>query len=352
MNQPPSPVIAPLTLPPDWRKAIARYQNPQTARSLWQVATSLLPYLALWGLMALSVQFSYWLTLLLAVPTAGFMVRTFIVFHDCCHGSFFKDRRLNDLVGVITGLFTFTPYHQWKHDHAIHHASAGNLDRRGVGDVMTLTVDEYRALPWPRRAAYRIMRNPLVMFTIGAFLVFTVFHRFSRPGAGRRERRSVVWTNLALLGIFAALVWLLGWRTVLLVQLPVSLLASAAGVWLFYVQHNFDGTYWERQERWDFVAAALQGSSFYKLPRLLQWFTGNIGFHHIHHLNPRVPNYLLPLCFEEIPYFQVRPLTLRASLHSLGYRLWDERSGRMVGYAALKEAGGRSSRNRPAPHTG
>lgn len=319
-----------------WRKILAQYQSPDSWRSWWQVINSVVPFLALWVAMYFSLSVSYWLTLVLSLPTAGFTVRIFILFHDCGHGSFFKSQKLNDLLGFITGVLTFTPYFEWKHNHAIHHATAGNLDKRGVGDVLTLTVEEYLALPWWKKVGYRILRNPLILFTIGSFIVFAVTHRFWGPGAGKRERASVIWTNLVLAAVFAPLMLWLGWREVLLVQLPILFFASSAGVWLFYVQHNFEGTYWERKDNWDFLKAGLEGSSFYKLPAVFNWFTGNIGFHHIHHLAPKIPNYKLPWAHRENPVFQVEPLTIRKSLKSLGFRLWDEQDKCMVGYSAVK----------------
>lgn len=323
----------PVSKSPAWREAVAPYQHPNLKRSLWQLANSVIPFLALWYLMYRSLEISYWLTLALAIPTAGFMVRVFIIFHDCGHGSFFKSQRLNDWVGTLTGFLNLTPYYHWRHNHAIHHASAGNLDKRGVGDVMTLTVEEYRALPLYKRLGYRIFRNPLLMFTVGAWIVFIIAHRFYDRKAGKRERFSVHLTNLVLLNLVLLLSLLIGFKNFLLVEFPILAIATGVGVWLFYVQHNFETTYWERQANWDFVSASLKGSSFYKLPRVLQWFSGNIGFHHIHHLNPRIPNYNLPRCHRENAIFQqVKPLTLRGSLKSLGYRLWDEQNRRMVGF--------------------
>ena len=314
------------------RKILARYQQPSIPRSLWQLANTLVPYMLLWYLLYLSLRFSYWLTLALSILAAGFMMRTFIIFHDCGHGSLFKSRDANRFIGVITGILTFTPYDHWRHDHAIHHATASNLDRRGTGDVKTLTMEEFQTMPREKRFIYRFVRHPLVMFTFGSFLVFTVFHRFYRPGSGRRERMSVHVTNLALVGMIAGLVALMGWREYLLIQVPVMFFGTSAGVWLFYVQHNFDGTYWERQNRWSFVKAGLSGSSFYRLPAILQWFSGNIGFHHIHHLSSLIPNYNLPSCHRDNPEFQVAPLTLRKSMRSLKIRLWDEQNQRMVGF--------------------
>jgi len=319
-----------------WRRILAKYQTPEYGPSLWQVANTIIPYFILWYGMYRSLSISYWLTLLLAIPTTGFMVRIFIIFHDCGHGSFFKSRRANDIMGFLTGILSFTPYYEWKHNHAIHHATAGNLDRRGVGDVLTLTIDEYLQLPWWKKLGYRIMRNPLILFSLGAFIIFAFVHRFSSKSSGKRERMSVAWTNLALATILVVLSWLIGWKEYLLIQAPILFIATSVGVWLFYVQHNFDGTYWERQDKWEFLKAGLDGSSFYKLPGILQWFTGNIGYHHIHHLSPRIPNYKLPKCHKENPLFHVRPLTISTSLRSLRYRLWDEEAKLMVGYEALK----------------
>jgi acyl-lipid omega-6 desaturase (Delta-12 desaturase) len=321
----------------NWRALLAPYQRPDLKRSFWQMANSILPYLFFWGLMVWSLQYSYWLTLALAVPAAGFMMRTFIIFHDCGHGSFFKSQRMNTLVGWITGILTFTAFHYWTRDHAIHHATAGDLDRRFVGDVDTLTVKEYLALPAWRKLIYRLMRNPFFMLVIGAPLVFLVVHRIPRPGVGRRERNSVWWTNLALVGIFLLLIMAIGIKAVLLVQLPILMIGTAVGVWLFYVQHQFEGVYWRRHKEWDYLDSALLGASYYKLPQLLQWFSGNIGFHHLHHLSPRIPNYNLEKCQMENPVFEgVKPLTLKSSLRSLWLRLYDEENHRLIGFKELK----------------
>jgi omega-6 fatty acid desaturase (delta-12 desaturase) len=320
-----------------WQGITSKYAYPETWRSLWQIFNSLILFLVMWYLMYRSLAVGYWLTLLLAVPAAGFMVRSFIIFHDCCHSSFFKTTKANDRLGLVLGVFMWTPYYSWKHDHSVHHATAGDLDRRGVGDVYTMTVGEYLTAPRYRKIGYRIMRNPLILFTIGSFLVFTLTHRFWRPGAGSRERSSVIWTDIALAAVIGWLVLEIGWAAFLLVEIPILLIATSAGVWLFYVQHNFTPTYWERHSNWDFFTACMQGSSFYKLPRVLQWFTGNIGFHHIHHLSPKIPNYKLEQCLRENPVFQVEPLTIRKSLKSLFLRLWDEKEKMLVGWDALKK---------------
>jgi omega-6 fatty acid desaturase (delta-12 desaturase) len=288
--------------------------------------------------MVYALAVSYWLMLPLAILAAGFLVRIFIIFHDCGHGSFFKSKRANNAVGVIAGLLNLTPYRYWRWQHALHHGTAGDLDHRGSGDIWTLTVQEYlRRTRW-KRFAYRLARNPLVLFVAAPLYIFVVHHRFAAPAAPDRERRSVRYTNWALLGIMVAMSTLIGLKAVLIIQLSVSAFAGAAGLWLFYVQHQFEGAYWARSDDWNYTAAALQGSSFYKLPRILQWFTGNIGFHHIHHLSPRIPNYHLQRCHDADPFFEtIKPLTLFGSLKSLTFRLWDERRNAFVGFRQLDQ---------------
>jgi omega-6 fatty acid desaturase (delta-12 desaturase) len=319
------------------RDMLRPYQSPNVRRSLWQVANTLIPYLGLYVLMFLSLDISYWLTLALAIPTAGFMVRTFIIFHDCGHGSFFASKKANEIVGIITGILTLTPWTRWWHDHAVHHATAGDLDRRGVGDVYTMTVKEYLAAPWWKKIGYRLMRNPFNMFVIGAPIVFAIVQRFYLPSAGKREKASVWWTNLALALLIGLLIWLVGWKAFLLVWAPVFWMGTAAGVWLFYMQHQFEEVYWERHEKWNFFEAGLKGCSYYKLPGILQWFTGNIGFHHIHHMSAKIPNYRLEECYRDNPELQQPPtLTLPSSLKSLALRLYDEENKQLVGWKGLK----------------
>lgn len=320
-----------------WQGIVSKYAFPETWRSVWQVLNSLIPFVLGWYLMYRSMEVGYWLTLILAVPTGGFMVRLFIIFHDCCHGSFFSSKTANDRLGLVLGVFVFTPFYQWKHSHAIHHATAGDLDRRGIGDVYTMTVDEYLASPWYKKIGYRIMRSPGILFTIGAMIVFMFTHRFWEKNAGKRERSSVIWTNIALAAVIGWLMIEIGWAAFLMIELPILLIACGSGVWLFYVQHNFDPTYWERHAEWEFFNAGMDGSSFYKLPKILQWFTGNIGFHHIHHLSPRIPNYKLEKCHNENPEFQIEPLTLGRSLKALFFRLWDENEKMLVGWKAIKK---------------
>jgi omega-6 fatty acid desaturase (delta-12 desaturase) len=320
-----------------WQPLTAKYAFPETWRSVWQIANTVIPFLAGWYLMYRSLEIGFWLTLILAVPTGGFMVRMFIIFHDCCHGSFFRTVKANDRLGLVLGVLVLTPFYQWKHSHAIHHATAGDLDRRGVGDVYTMTVEEYLAAPWHKKLGYRIMRNPFILFTVGAVIVFALTHRFWEKNAGKRERSSVIWTNIAIAAVVTWLVIEVGWAAFLMVELPILLVACGAGVWLFYVQHNFEPTYWERHANWDFFRAGMQGSSFYKLPKVLQWFTGNIGFHHIHHLSPKIPNYKLEQCHKENPEFQIEPLSIRMSLKSLYFRLWDEKERMLVNWNALRK---------------
>ena len=321
-----------------WKEIVAKYQEPALGRSIWQMVNTLIPYAVLWYLMYRSLAVSYWITGALAVLTAGFLVRIFIIHHDCGHGSYFKSRKANDFWGFVTGVITFTPYYQWRWEHAVHHATSGDLDGRGLGDVWTLTVQEYLEASRWKRFAYRLARNPIVLFVIAPVVLFLVKHRFPTPGASKRERHSVYWTNLAILGMVVGMSWIFGIKAYLLIQVTVTAVAGSAGVWLFYVQHQFEGVYWERRENWDYATAALHGSSFYKLPKILQWFSGNIGFHHIHHLSSRIPNYNLERCHKAEPLFQtVKPITLLSSLKSFTFRLWDEQRRRLVGYSYLRE---------------
>ena len=325
------------TIKNSWQKMVAPYQRSDLRRSLGQLANSLLPYLGLWVLMVLSLRVSYWLTLVLIVPAAGFLVRLFIIFHDCGHGSFFNTTTANRRVGFFLGLLVFTPSESWWHAHAVHHATAGNLDKRGVGDVMTMTVEEYQKSSRWQRISYRFFRHPAVLLGLGPFFSFLVMPRFPTSSSSKSDRRSILLTDLALAVVFVLMSLLIGVKEYLIIQVPVMWLAGAAGIWMFYVQHQFETVYWARSSEWDYTRAALEGASFYRLPRVLQWFTGNIGFHHIHHLSPRIPNYFLEKCFKENPLL-TPPLiiSLRTALKSLSLRLWDERTRRMVGFRALR----------------
>jgi omega-6 fatty acid desaturase (delta-12 desaturase) len=335
---PATPTGANSSHPAAWKEITARYQKPSVGRAVWQITNTLVPYVGLWVLMYFTAHISWWLTLPLAILAGAFLVRIFIIHHDCGHSSYFKSRLANDLVGRITGVLTFTPYRHWRWEHAIHHSSSGDLDRRGIGDVWTLTVQEYLESSRWRRFAYRLARNPFILFVVAPFILFLGMNRVPKPSAPVRERYSVYLTNLAVGLMAIGLIWGFGLKAYLFIQLTVLLVAGSAGVWLFYVQHQFEGVYWERNENWDYAAAALQGSSFYKLPKVLQWFSGNIGYHHIHHLSARIPNYNLEKCHEAEPLFQtVKPVTLIGSLKSFSFRLWDEQRGRLIGYRQLRD---------------
>jgi omega-6 fatty acid desaturase (delta-12 desaturase) len=320
-----------------WRQAVAAYQEPDLRRTLWQAINSIGGYVLLVILAYRLLPISYWLVLPVQVLAAGFLIRIFIIFHDCGHGSFFKSKRVNELVGYLTGIMTFTPYHDWRIEHAKHHATAGDLDRRGLGDIWTMTVSEYREASFAQRLGYRLYRNPIVMMGVGPLFIVLLKQRLSHSVTGAAGKRSVYLTNLALIAVYGALFVAFGVKSMLMVLLPILAIAGATGVWLFYVQHQFEGVYWERRDRRDYVSVALEGSSMYALPRVLHWFTGNIGFHHIHHLSPSIPNYRLPKCFREQPMFQqMSQLTLVGSLKSLRLRLYDEESRRLIGFSELR----------------
>lgn len=322
-----------------WKTDVAPYEKSQTSRSVWQLVNTLIPFVVLWILAYKALSLSYGLAIPIDIMAAFFLVRIFILFHDCTHHSFFRSRFANEVTGTITGFLASFPYEQWKHEHAIHHATSGNLNRRGTGDIWTLTVEEYLALPLTRRIMYRVYRNPFVMFGIGPIYIVLAAYRFNRKGAGRKERLNTHLTSAALVIFFGVLAWVLGWRQVLLVEGPILYLSAMLGIWLFYVQHQFEDTYFERAQEWSYVSAALEGSSFYKLPRILQWMVGNIGFHHIHHLSPRIPNYSLQKLHESSEIMQrVTAISLRTSLRSLRYRLWDEKSKRFVRFAEVAHA--------------
>lgn len=332
-----APSSVPGTERPPWREVVAPYARAHLGRSLLDIATSLVPYLALSALMYVALDVSYLLVLALAIPAAGFLLRTFIVFHDCAHGSFLPSKRANAWLGVALGLLVYQSFLSWRHSHAVHHATAGDLGRRGVGDVLTLTVAEYRASPWRHRLGYRLFRNPLVMFGLGPIYSLLVQPRLVSRSARPRIRRSVIATNVALAALVGALCGLVGWREYLLVQMPPVLLAGSAGVWLFYVQHQFEDTYWQSDGDWSYADAALRGSSYLKLAKLLQFFTGNIGLHHVHHLSARIPNYNLQRAHDQNPIFHGVPtLSLWDGLGAVRLKLWDEDRGRLVTFAEAR----------------
>ena len=325
--------------PTAWRAAVAPYIGPDASRSILQLSTTL-------ALLALSFTVAYqlldwsvWAALALAPLSAGLLVRTFIFMHDCSHGSFLPWRRASDLVGFFTGVLTLTPFAQWRRDHALHHASSGDLERRGHGDIATLTVREYLARTPRGRLSYRLTRHPASLLLVGPMYLM-INQRFRPRGmaTGSPQVASVWSTNAAILVLGALTVALFGWQALVVVYLPAIYLAAMAGIWLFYVQHQFEDAYWESSESWDYATAALHGSSHLVLPPVLQWFTGNIGLHHVHHLAPRIPNYRLQRCHDATPLLQVAPtLTLRAGISALQLALWDEEQRRMVRFSDVAE---------------
>ena len=324
---------------PFWREPLAPYAQPRLTRSLLDIATSVVPYLALSVLIYLTLGVSDLLTAALSVLAAGFLVRTFIVFHDCAHGSMLPSKRANAYLGAFLGLLVLAPSRRWRHDHAVHHATSGDLERRGVGDVLTLTVAEYRARSWRGRLGYRLIRNPLVMFGLGPVFAMIVGPRLPARGARKRMRNSVLATDVALAAIVAGLCWLIGWQQFLLVWGPSALMAGSVGIWLFYVQHQFEDAYWQNTGDWTYADAALRGSSYLKLPRVLQFFTGNIGLHHVHHLNARIPNYNLQAAHDNNPILHDVPtLSLWDGLRAVTLKLWDEDGGKLVTFRQARGA--------------
>ncbi len=319
-------------------RQIEPYQQPSRLKSIWQLGNTLISYVALWVLIWFTMDYSIWLALPLILLAAGFLVRIFIIFHDCGHGSFFRTKRANRFWGVITGVLTFTPYYTWRMNHARHHGTSGNLDMRGHGDVWTMTVDEYRKASLSTRFKYRMYRNPAVMFLMGPLLSLLVVNRIPQSGAGRKDRLSIYGTDAGILALALTLVFLLGWKEYLFIQFSILYVGMVGGIWLFYVQHQFEGVYWANEKEWDFVQASIKGSSYYKLPVVLRWFTGNIGFHHVHHLSPSIPNYNLPRCHKRLSIMRQAPtIGLFASLKSLKYRLWDERKRELVSFRRVRE---------------
>ncbi|NOU67407.1 fatty acid desaturase [Paenibacillus sp. LMG 31461] len=320
------------------KKQVAPYEISNTRASIKQLINTLGPLFFLWFAAYLSLSLSYWITLPITIIASGFVIRTFIIFHDCCHQSFFKSRKANEIIGTITGILTLFPYQQWKNSHSIHHATSSNLEKRGVGDMWVLTVDEYAASSVWVRIAYRLYRNPFIMFGLGPIFLFLFTNRFNTKGARRKERISTYMTNVSILALYGGLIWLIGWQSFVLIQAPIMFVAGLMGIWLFYVQHQFEDSYFEKEDEWSYVKAAVEGSSYYKLPKLLQWITGNIGFHHVHHLSPKVPNYNLEKAHNATPPLQkATTITIGTSLKSLNFRLWDEHNKTFVGYKNYKQ---------------
>ena len=322
-----------------WYQAIARFEKRDLRKASWQVVNTLFPYILLWSVMVWCVRAGapYWAVLLLALPAGLFAVRLFILFHDCAHQSFLSSKRSNRVCGYILGVLTFTPYEKWRASHWKHHGTVADLDRRGSGDFWTMTTSEYLESPRWKRWVYRLARQPFIVFILGPVFIFVVSQRFPISVRSKKERNSVYLADLGILGIVSVAGLTLGFRTYLIIQLPITFIGGMLGLWLFYVQHNFEGAYWARHTEWDRMKAALEGSSFYRLPKILQWFTGNIGFHHVHHVRPMIPNYHLERCWASEPALrEVKPLTVRRSLRSLGLRLWNEQNKKLVSFRSLK----------------
>ncbi|WP_079515275.1 fatty acid desaturase [Rossellomorea marisflavi] len=319
------------------KKEVAPYEKSTTKESVWQLINTLGPFFLLWFLAYESLSVSYWLALVPIILAAGFLTRIFIIFHDCTHYSFFKSRKVNRAVGTAMGIMTLFPFDQWGHDHAVHHATSGNLDKRGTGDIWTMTVDEYRAAPLKTRLAYRFYRNPFVMFILGPIYVFLLKNRFNRKNARKKERNNTYFVNLVLVVLVTLFCLTLGWLPFLVVQGSIFMISGAFGIWLFYVQHTFEDSYFEEDKEWEYVLAAVEGSSYYKLPKAIQFLTGNIGYHHVHHLSPRVPNYKLEEAHNNTkPLQNVPTISLMTSLSSIKFKLWDEEQKNFVTFKAAK----------------
>ncbi len=315
------------------RKQIAPFEQPNAKNSVQQLLNTLVPFFLLWFLSYKSLSISYFLTIALCVAASGFLVRIFIIFHDCCHHSFFRNRTANKILGTICGFITMFPYSRWQHEHSVHHATSSNLDKRGTGDIWMLTVEEYVSASSMKKMQYRLYRHPFVMFVLGPIYIFLFKNRFNRKGARLRERFNTYLINIGIAAVIAALCWAIGWESFLMVEGPIFFLSGSAGIWLFYVQHTFEDSYFEGDKEWEYVKAAVEGSSYYKLPKVLQWLTGNIGYHHVHHLSPRVPNYKLEEVHKQtLPLQNVPTITLKTSISSLKFHLWDEHEKKFVGF--------------------
>lgn len=323
----------------DWVRVLAKYRQPSLKRSSFELAVSFIPFVLLVGLGWMSLSVSYWLTLGLSLVNALFLVRMFIIQHDCSHGSFFGNRHANTWVGRIIGVLTLTPYKVWRRSHSIHHSASGNLDKRGIGDVYTLTVAEFEALPRFKRIAYRIYRHPAFMFGLAPALLFMVQNRLPLNTLTSWEYwMSAMGTNAMIALLVGLLVWFGGVPALLLIFFPTLLMAATLGVWLFYVQHQFENAQWDKADNWDMHDAALMGSSYYVLPGVLRWFSGNIGVHHVHHLYSRIPFYrLMEVLHDHETLQNLNRMTISESLKSVRLNLWDEGNRRLVSFRQARQ---------------
>lgn len=321
-----------------WHSIVSEYNKPRISRSVWQIINSVGSYMLVWVAIVLLMKVSVWLTIPLILLAAGLLVRIFIIFHDCGHGSFFRSKKLNRIVGSACGILSFTPYDKWTDSHLHHHQTVGNLDKRGDGDVWTMTVEEYQSSSSKKQFLYRLFRHPLFLIVFGGPLNFMIYSRFTRRSMTKKQKNNIYFTNVILALLIAGMSWLIGWQTFLLIQIPVMALAAMGGIYLFYFQHQFEDVTWRRNEDWNYKDMALDGSSFFKLPKILQWFTGNIGFHHVHHLGPTIPNYNLAKCHNENTIFKgIKPFTMIHSFYALNLRLWDEKNQRIITFRELKK---------------
>jgi len=325
----------------DLLKALAKYRNPSHVRSVLELSITVGAFAGLWLAAWWALSISYWLTFAFSLPAAAFLVRLFLIKHDCGHGAFFRSKFLNDAVGRVIGVLTLTPYDLWRRSHAIHHATTGNLDKRGVGDIDTLTVKEYRALPRARRIAYQLYRNPLIMFGLGSAYHFLLRNRLplGLGGSDWRYWLSAMGTNVAIAAAAGIMIYLVDFGPFLVVHLPIALMSASIGIWLFYVQHQFEDAYWVKDDNWKMQNAALRGSSHYDLPHVLRWMTANIGVHHVHHLSSRIPYYRLQQVVRDFPELSgIRRLTLWQSISCLKLRLWDEGQQKLVSFAEVRRS--------------
>jgi acyl-lipid omega-6 desaturase (Delta-12 desaturase) len=323
---------------PDWYYATEKYAVPSMLKAIIQLLDTFIPYFVLLALMVVTVKnnYSYWITLILGILAGGLLVRIFVIFHDCVHYSFFASRTANRVLGWFCGILACTPFDDWQWAHGKHHATAGDLDRRGYGSVWLMTVDEYRSAPWLLRLKYRLYRNPFILFGVGPEIFFLIINRFPNNGSGRRAHRNVHITTLVLVVIFSIAIYGLGFWDFLRIAAPIWIVSTTAGVWLFYIQHQFPGVYWARHDEWDIMTVALKGCSYYKLPKILQWFTASIGIHNVHHLRTAIPNYNLQKCYDETLQMQdLKSISIQESLSAYRLKLWDEKNQRLVPFNAV-----------------